>query len=168
MFLTELGPSRGWAVLVHDSEKPGSAERLVDSSNERFPTVSPDGQWLAYVANEQGRAEVFVQPYPALDRRIKVTTEGGGEPRWSPDGKNLYYRHQRRMSSIPINARDGHPIGAARRLFEDTYDSDPGAHQHYDIARDGSRFLMLRQQQSAPTEPQVSQHWVVDRLSTFD
>ena len=67
-------------------------ERLTKSTaSETSPAFSPDGKWLAYTANDTGRFEVFLQPYPELDRRVQVSTSGGSVPRWSPDSGTLFY-----------------------------------------------------------------------------
>ena len=59
---------------------------------EVHPTVSPDGRWLAYASAESGRFEVFVVPFPDTDeRRIPISSRGGTAPRWSPDGRSLFY-----------------------------------------------------------------------------
>jgi serine/threonine-protein kinase len=64
----------------------------VSSGSEVSPAFSPDGKWLAYASNETGRFEVFVRPYPTLDRKSQVSVGGGGAPQWSPDSSTLYYR----------------------------------------------------------------------------
>lgn len=60
--------------------------------HERFPRLSPNNEWLAYVANGTTGPEVWVMRYPQLEPRYQVTTEGGMEPVWSGDGESLYYR----------------------------------------------------------------------------
>jgi serine/threonine-protein kinase len=164
LFLTQSGPSGGWAIFVLETSVPGSAKQLPGSADWRWPMISPDGRWLAYVADERGQREVFVQQYPGLGRKIKVTTTGGGEPKWSPDGTALFYRHQGQMFVVPVSLENGFRAGAARLLFEDTYDAEPGGHQHYDVAGDRTRFLMIRQHWSAPKEIHVAQHWIESRL----
>ena len=56
------------------------------------PVVSPDGLWMAYVSNESGRAEVHVRAFPGMEGRTQVSLEGGTEPLWSRDGRELFYR----------------------------------------------------------------------------
>jgi Tol biopolymer transport system component len=56
------------------------------------PAVSPDGRWIAYASLESGRVEVYVRPFPTGAGRLQISTEGGTEPRWSPDGRRLFYR----------------------------------------------------------------------------
>ncbi len=64
-------------------------------AREMRPRISPDGQWIAYVSNESGRDEVYVQSFPKLGNKIAVSTGGGSEPRWSRDGRELYYLSER-------------------------------------------------------------------------
>jgi Tol biopolymer transport system component len=59
---------------------------------ERNGTVSPDGHWLAYEANDSGQFEIYVRPYPDVSKgRWQVSTRGGMRPLWSPDGRELFY-----------------------------------------------------------------------------
>jgi len=55
------------------------------------PSVSPDGRWLAYISQESGRYEVYVQPFRRRGERVRVSASGGGQPRWRGDGKELFY-----------------------------------------------------------------------------
>jgi Tol biopolymer transport system component len=55
------------------------------------PQFSPDGKWLAYTSDESGAFQVYVLSFPALDQKVTVSTAGGGQPRWSRDGKELFY-----------------------------------------------------------------------------
>ncbi|MHC4225510.1 MAG: TolB family protein, partial [Planctomycetota bacterium] len=119
----------------------------------RFPRISPDGKWLAYVAEERKRLEVFVRPYPALDREEKLSTDGGGEPVWSKiKGRNeLFYR--RPDGALLAVTFDSEPEFQAHRpeeLFTNQYDPEPGGHQHYDVSNDGNLFLMIRNERMTP------------------
>src|SRR5204863_116238 len=60
--------------------------------NETMAVIAPDGRWLAYQSNESGRYEVYVQPFPGGGRPIPISTGGGVFPRWSSDGRELYFR----------------------------------------------------------------------------
>ena len=66
--------------------------------------ISPDGRWLAYVSDESGRFEVYVRSYPDLERKWQISSDGGVEPAWSPDGRELFYRDEegRVMTVVPI------------------------------------------------------------------
>jgi eukaryotic-like serine/threonine-protein kinase len=54
--------------------------------------MSPDGRWLAYVSNESGRNEIYVEPFRRRGERVRVSRDGGGQPRWRGDGNELFYR----------------------------------------------------------------------------
>ena len=71
---------------------PAVIRPLLNSQfTEGGPAISPDGRWLAYNSNESGRVEVYVRPFPDLNGRWQVSTEGGVEPRWSRDGAQLFF-----------------------------------------------------------------------------
>jgi Tol biopolymer transport system component len=58
------------------------------------PQVSPDGRWIAYASNESGKYEVYVRPFPEADKgKSQISTNGGDNPLWSPDGRDLFYRN---------------------------------------------------------------------------
>ena len=102
---TEIHPSRRgdvW-VLSMDGERTAQAF-LASEHDEREATFSPDGTLLAYVSDEAGRYGVYVQPYPGPGRKLQISTEGGNQPVWSPDGRTLYYRHGDRMMAVDVNA----------------------------------------------------------------
>jgi Tol biopolymer transport system component len=56
------------------------------------PRLSPDGRWLAYISDESGRWEVYVEPFRRPGERVRVSVDGGGQPKWRGDGKELFYR----------------------------------------------------------------------------
>ncbi|MDX1583616.1 MAG: hypothetical protein R3338_08455, partial [Thermoanaerobaculia bacterium] len=111
--------------------------------NELHPRLSPDGRWLAYVSNESGRNEVYMQPYPSLDRKIQLSDEGGYQPIWSPDGKTIFYRSGVNMMAVDVSGT-GNSISASRprTVFSESIGYGKGfRHWGYDIAPDG-RFLV--------------------------
>ena len=71
------------------------SEFIATEFSEQQPTFSPDGEWLAYQSDETGQAEVYVQPYPGPGGRLQISTQGGREPLWGPDGRELFYRDAR-------------------------------------------------------------------------
>jgi Tol biopolymer transport system component/tRNA A-37 threonylcarbamoyl transferase component Bud32 len=70
--------------------------------DEAVPRFSPDGHWLAYISNESGRYEVYVQPYPGPGGKWQISTEGGMEPVWNPNGRELFYRSGDKMMVVDI------------------------------------------------------------------
>jgi Tol biopolymer transport system component len=111
--------------------------------------VSPDGHWLAYVSNESGQFDVYVRPYPGPDRRIPVSTEGGTHPRWSRNGKELFYRNGNKMMVVDVSATPDLRLSRPRVLFEQRYAF--GTAQtvpNYDVSPDGERFVMVKDDSS--------------------
>ena len=113
---------------------------------ETTPTVSPDGRWLAYASDETGRPEVYIRPFPDVERgKWLVSAEGGTEPRFSRNGSELFYRNGKgEMVAAEVAPGSTPPIGRQRALFSAAAYSANAYHQLYDVAPDG-RFLMLRQ-----------------------
>ena len=116
---------------------------VVTPSDERSPIFSPDGRWLAYVSNESGRDDVYLQPYPGTGRRMMISNDGGVEPAWSHDGRELYYRNGSQMLAVSIPEDEQDAPGLPRVLFEGSWLLEPigRGNANYDVAADG-RFLM--------------------------
>jgi dipeptidyl aminopeptidase/acylaminoacyl peptidase len=129
--------------------------------NETTPRFSPDGHWVAYVSDESGRFEVYVQPYPGPGGKWQISTEGGAEPTWSPNGRELFYRNVDKMMSVDITTQRGFSAGTPRMLFEGRYAPPPVPLTNYDISLDGQRFLMIKpsEQEAAPTKINVVLNW---------
>ena len=139
----EITPTNGRDIWVLPLEGEPS-DFLATSFNERSPEFSPDGKWLAYVSNESGRDEVYVQPYPGPGGRWLISSEGGSEPVWSADGRELFYRHEEQMIAVTVEIEPLFRAGAPQVLFEGQYVGDPGPNsRNYDISPDG-RFLMMK------------------------
>ena len=133
---------------------------IASAAEERWPTLSSDGKWIAYVADESGQREVFVQSFPDLGPKHKVSINGGGEPVWSKDGSRLFFRESGNMFSVKVSYEPSFAVGAPEVLFSGDYDAAPIGHQHYDISHDGQRFLMIKHgQPSGPIEVRVVQNW---------
>jgi Tol biopolymer transport system component len=130
-----------WILPTFGDKKP---YRLFDSihsgSGARF---SADARWLAYQSNETGRNEVYIVPFPDANRKIPVSTGGGGTPRWSPDGKELYYLSGDRtlMSATLQLGKNGLQVSGTRPLFKT--DS-----QTFTVSGDGKRFLVFQDAES--------------------
>ena len=161
--VTVPSPSAGWDILILNTAENGEPQPFMTSPNhECCAKFSPDGKWLAYVSNELGRNHVYVRPYPGPDIKFLVSEEaqGGGEPVWSPDGAELFYRNGNRMMAVPVQSEPTFRAGKPEVLFEGLYRTTPipAGLQYYDISPDGQRFLMIRRDQ-APAQINVVLNW---------
>jgi Tol biopolymer transport system component len=111
--------------------------------------VSPDGRWLAYDQNTQTQitGDVFVQAIPGPGPRTQISTDGGGDPAWSADGRTLYYLHRREskdaLFAVDIHASSsGFTAGKPRELFQRPDLQMSFSSRSYDVSADGQRFLM--------------------------
>ncbi|MFY9529704.1 MAG: protein kinase [Candidatus Acidiferrales bacterium] len=158
----EVNPTTGldiWVLRLGDRKaQPFLRTRF----NETSPRFSPDGRWLAYISDESGRYEIYVQPYPGPGGKWQISTEGGTEPVWNPNGRELFYRSGDKMMAVDIASQPSFAAGTPRMLFEGQYEPTPATTPNYDSPPDGQRFLMLKpveQAQAAPTQMNVVLNW---------
>jgi Tol biopolymer transport system component len=126
---------------------PNEQAYLSGVLNSAKPVFSPDGRWMAYESEESGRAEVYVQSYPELTRgKWKLSGSGGSEPLWTRGGREVVYRERDAVMAVAVNL-ERREIGTPQMLFRGPYRFylDPTAGRSYDVARDGERFLMMRE-----------------------
>ncbi len=126
--------------------------------NEGAPAFSPDGRWLAYSSDESGRTEVYVQPYPGPGGKWQVSTDGGSEPSWNPNGRELFYRNgDNKMMAVDVAAHPSFSAGKSKLLFEGLYQlSATPAARNYDVSPDGQRFLMLKADEQERSASQIN------------
>jgi eukaryotic-like serine/threonine-protein kinase len=112
---------------------------------------SPDGRWLAYVSNESGRPEVYVQPYPGPGGKRQVSIDGGTEPVWNRNGREVFYRNGNKMMVVETTTQPSFSAGKPRMLFEGPYFTGafPTMTVSYDVSADGQRFLVVKQTEAA-------------------
>jgi Tol biopolymer transport system component len=144
----ELHPQTGrdiWILPLQGEKKPD--QFLATPANERSAVFSPDCNWIAYASDESGRDEVYVQQFPKSSKGPKaVSTHGGREPVWSPDGKELYYRRRNQLVAVPLKISPTFMPGQERVLFEGSFAEDIGGrNQYYCVSPDNQRFLIVRQ-----------------------
>jgi Tol biopolymer transport system component len=156
-----------WVLRMGDpSAGSGQARKAQPFLRTRFdetsPRFSPDGRWLAYMSSESGRYEIYVQPYPGPGGKWQISTEGGAEPVWNRNGRELFYRSGGKMMAVDIATQPSFAAGKPRMLFEGPYEAPPVPIANYDVSPDGQRFLMVKpseQEQAAPTKINVVLNW---------
>jgi Tol biopolymer transport system component len=127
---------------------------------EHTPRFSPNGRYIAYICDESGQWEVYVRAYPGPGGKRAISTKGGTEPVWSPDGRELFYRRGDALMVVDITTDPGFRAGTPRILFEGAYDFHPARTQDYDVSPYGQRFVMIRRaRESAPTQINVILDW---------
>jgi len=139
--------------------------------NAEWAVLSPDGKWIAYDSDEAGKPEVYVAPYPALEPRERISTDGGLHPLWGPDGRHLYYRmgttaedmeqrflgQKSRVMVVSIETKPTLKAGQPRMLFEGPY-----FESGHDIAvtPDGKGFILIRENDTTgPKGIEVVVNW---------
>jgi len=149
-------------ILVLDMQDGKAKPFLKTAFNEGGAQFSPDGRWIAYVSNESGRGEVYVQPYPGPGGKWQVSTDGGLEPRWNRNGRELFYRNGDRMIAVPVSTEGGFSAGKPQMLFERGYVSTPLPQTGGvgDVSADGQRFLMIKEAEQESTPVNVVVNWL--------
>jgi serine/threonine protein kinase/Tol biopolymer transport system component len=111
---------------------------------QRPGVFSPDGKWIAYTSNETGEYNVYVQPFPATADKWKVSAQGGAQPRWRGDGRELFYRTEDgKMMAVTVKTAGGFEAAAPHMLFQSSTDPlYPNLGIAYAVTADGQRFLV--------------------------
>jgi Tol biopolymer transport system component len=144
-------------VLQLTPEKKASL-LLRTQFNEDNPRFSPDGKWLAYDSNETGVLEVYVVPLPDLSTKWKVSTQGGAQPVWRGDGKELFYvAADKKVMAVAVTRKgDALEFAQPQALFETRIS---GAGFQYDVTADGQKFLVNSQVQSSADPMTIITNW---------
>ena len=172
----EVSSDGQWLVLRLDEEGSNSNIRfrrmtgdttvkplVVDASFNVSIALSPDGRWLAYSSNETGPYEVYVASFPAMASKRLVSSCGGGEPRWSRDGKELYWVSGGMLMAAAVPPGALFNPGSPRRLFSVEGYRRARNHPQYDVAPDG-RFVMIREAVGA-RGAFYAEHWFSELLA---
>jgi hypothetical protein len=121
---------------------------------------SPDGHWVAYALNEgRGPNEVYVVPFPGPGGKWQVSTTGGDWPRWSRDGKEIFFISHDKLTAASVSTEGGRvEVGAVTPLFD-----IPSPHSFngwdYDVSPDGRRFLVITKDQAASAPINLVVNW---------
>jgi Tol biopolymer transport system component len=136
--LTAVRPDTGRDVVLLRDDGTEVIEYLRTPFDEADAAPSPDGRWLAYVSDESGREEIYVDTFPRPGRRVRLTLGGAADPRWRRDGRELYFRRSSELHVVRLGLQDGRPVPlSTARLF------DAGAAvRAYDASPDGQQFLL--------------------------
>jgi dipeptidyl aminopeptidase/acylaminoacyl peptidase len=154
-----------WALDMTGDQR--TARVVVNTPyEERNGQFSPDGHWLAYQTNESGRPEIVAVPFPDPTEKVLVSKSGGTQPRWHPNGKELYFvALDGQLMAAPITFKNqangsrmevGPPVPLFRtQIF---FGAATNLKAQYAVSRDG-RFLISQPEESAPTAITLILNW---------
>ncbi len=134
---------------------------------EVVPRFSPDGRYVAYVSDESGQNEVYVQPFPEGGRKVTVSSNGGTQVRWSRDGKELFYVERQTLLAVSVSSGSSFSVGSATRLFEHTGLLPGGNYAPYDVSADGQRFILAEPVGEGADAPELSIRVVMNWYEEF-
>ena len=134
------------------------------SFSEALAQLSPDGRNIAYVSDESGRDEVYVQRFPVGGRKVPVSVRGGTRPRWSRDGNELFYVEDQALVAVSVSTEPLFEVRSTTRLFEHPGLAKDNTRflQTYDVPAEGRRFLLVEQASSgsiSELQIRVVQNW---------
>jgi Tol biopolymer transport system component len=161
-----LGTTRSdiWELSVAD---PSRTPRplLQTAADELWPAFSPDGRWIAYASDQSGKSEVYVQPYPGPGERRQISVEGGSQPAWSRDGRELFFTtnpdaesRNVRLLAVDIKTTPTFTAGVPKLLPVAVRFSSPS--RSYDVSSDSKHFITVRDKDPEPV-PQPAQIVIV-------
>ena len=151
---TQLNPNTNFDILTLPMEgdektgwKPGEPTPFLNTGFlEVQPAFSPDGRWLAYSSNESEDYEVYVRPFPGPGGKWQISTGGGQYPKWSRNGKELFYRTTESKLMVASYTASGDSFSADKpQLWSPGQFTDRGlGFYNFDLHPDGKRFAVLK------------------------
>jgi Tol biopolymer transport system component len=159
----ELDPATGWDLWALDLATRQATPFRRTAAAEQHPALSPGGKWVAYASDESGRFEVYVEAFPAGGRRLQLSVDGGREPLWAPDGRQLFYRSGDQLMSVRVTSDSVVSAERPVKVLDAPYPySSAYGNAGYAVAPDGQHFYFRRPspQPATPTRINVVVNWV--------
>jgi serine/threonine-protein kinase len=155
LVLLQDGGAAGSSDLIYLSVADKQSHTIAATQAiEMGGTLSRDGRWLAYSSDATGQAEVYVQQFPEAGGKWQVS-EGGNAPRWSADGKSIFYANaDGSMMEVPVQTGATFSHGKPKVLFETRYPTNSDTFTNYDVTPEG-RFIMVRSTSEMRTSEQI-------------
>jgi len=136
-----------WALPLFGDRKPFPV--INTGFSEAQGTFSPDGRWIAYMSDETGQPNVYLQPFLRAGAKQRISPNGGRNPHWRADGKELFYLDASgAMTAVPIDSTNPSPAGSSKTLFATGMISTTNM---YAVTKDGQRFLVNARSRNTPT-----------------
>jgi Tol biopolymer transport system component/tRNA A-37 threonylcarbamoyl transferase component Bud32 len=183
-FVTDWGPRA--ETLVFTRELPREGNRRANSDiwylkkkkagegydelpflqtqfTETAGQLSPDGTFLAYISNESGQYEVYLRSFPDGRQKQQVSINGGTQPRWRGDGKELFYVEVSTLMAVPVAAETGRVLASPQPLFSsEGLRSLSASRTGYDVTRDGERFVLAESVVEGSDSVRVVLNWFAE------
>jgi eukaryotic-like serine/threonine-protein kinase len=137
----------------------------VNDNTKTQIALSPDGRWLAFGSDGTGVREIYVAEFPSMTSPRLVSREGGSEPRWAPDSRELFYKSSGSLMSVAITPGEGVVAGTPRRLFSVTPYRSARNRQQYDVTPDGQHFVMIRDAAAGARDVVYVENWFPELLA---
>ena len=145
-------------LLTLDGER--KAQPLLQTPfGESGGVLSPDGRFLAYHSTESGKFEVFVRAFQGAGEKWQISNDGGRQPVWARNGREIFYRNGDKMMAAPVGTEPAFHVGRPIQLFEKKFAMPEVGVAEYDVALDGEHFVMLQDTETWPTQIHVVQNW---------
>ena len=138
----ENGQGLWYLESKEDGSGFDSAPFLQTSFNEHSAKLSAQGRFVAYVSDQSGQDQVYVRPFPKGEGQWQVSAQGGGQPQWSRDGRELFYVEGDTLIAVEVSTSPSFTTGATTRLFRHPNLRATVAHR-YDVSPDGQRFVLV-------------------------
>lgn len=148
-------------VLLVDVDGDHTARTFIQGPfNAGGARFSPDAKWIAYVSDESGRNEVYVRPYEQSGARIQISTDGGSQPVWSRNGRELFFRNDDQLMVVSVNPGSKLTVGKPVVLFqrhtrESAAGSAYGLTADYDVSLEGQRFVFPKYDPNVSSAPKL-------------
>ena len=153
--LFDKSVSQIWVLAPDEAAEPRPFHQ--NGFNERWASFSPDGRYLAYSSDQSGRFEIYISAYPGPGAVTQVSAEGGTNPLWSRDGRELFYQNEKKMMGVKVSTQPSVSVGVAQELFREDFSSPDRRSfgREYDVTPDGKRFVMLAPAGQTVSPPQI-------------
>lgn len=167
----EMSPGSGfdlWSAPVESIDgnlRMGTPEPLLRTQAfEVYPAFSPDGHWYAYASNESGAWEVYVRKYPDDGTKVRVSDSGGSIPRWSSNGRELFYRtDDQRLRVVAYHVSHGSFVASSSRAWSTRSLADTGVLPNFELSPGDDRVAVLMP--AAPSGDQQTQNHITMMLN---
>lgn len=156
------GGSDLWYLARSANGKWEPRSFLATPAAEAAAKFSPDGRYVTYLSDESGRMELYVRAFPRGEGKWAISSNGATQPRWSRDGKEIFYVENGSLVAVPVTTEPAFSAGAGIRLFAHHAFGRLGREPFYDVTTDRQRILLPERVNGKGTQIHVVQNWLAE------